>query len=77
MKYTIKKFILSVQEIEVEAANKVDDFFTFPELDFKKVQRQNKKYLKAIKPQIKESYKEGVKFGKHIKKLADRAKLSK
>ena len=74
MKYTIRRFKLIIEEMEVEAGEPIDELFPFPTLDKKKLARANKKLMKSVSKQMKSAYKEGVNFGKHIKTITKRIK---
>lgn len=72
MKQTIRRFALGVIEIEQEAIEEISKLYPFPELDKKKLNKQNKKMVGVLNKYFKEAYQEGVDFGKHVKSLAER-----
>lgn len=73
MKNTLKKYRLHIQELETEAAEKVDQAFEKITLDKEEMNKSTLKLIKSIVPEIKKSIKEGYRFGTYIKKLSKRS----
>jgi hypothetical protein len=73
MKNTILAFRRRIQQIEVEAAEKVNQFFKLPILDKDVLEKINNRICRAINGELQESFDEGVKFGKFIHESTKKA----